>query len=140
MFPKSHSIEIRTALMDLLRSSISWLGTVILNGACRCIRNGYAGSPYKHIGDPAGENACRCSISSSLESASMPESCFFPSEMNKTSVELMPYLKSTMYFILLSKPYLLVHTNWQSFHLEVLQLENLKHVSFCVHCRQLFDG
>ena len=24
--------------------------------------------------------------------------------------------------------------------LEVLQLETLKHVSFCVHCRQLFDG
>ena len=69
------------------------LGTVILNGACRCICNGYAGSPYKHIGDPAGENACRCSISSSLESASMPESCFFPSEMNKTSVKLLPYLK-----------------------------------------------
>ena len=51
-----------------------------------------------HIGDPAGENACCCSISSSLESASMPESCFFPSEMNETSVKLMPYLKSTMYY------------------------------------------
>lgn len=83
MSPKSRSTEIRTALMDLLNSSMSGLGKIILNGVWRCILNGYAESPYKEIGDPAGENACCCSILSNMESASIPESCFLPSEMKK---------------------------------------------------------
>jgi len=51
----------------------------------------------------------------------------------------MPYLKSTMYLFCYQSLTSVAHTNSQSLHLEVPQLETLKHVSFCVHCRQLFN-
>ena len=51
---KSHSTEEQMALIELLKSSICWVRTAFLKGAWRWTLSGYAGSPYRHKGWPAG--------------------------------------------------------------------------------------
>ena len=76
---KSHSTEVRTALIDLLKSSICCVRTAFLKGAWRWTLNGYAGSPYRHKGCPAGSKEFLANSLYTPESASIPLSCFLPS-------------------------------------------------------------
>ena len=79
MSPNIHSTDVLTVLMDLLFAIISGVSTAPLKGDCKCTLNGYAASPYKHNGTPVGEKAYCPSWSNRFESASIPESCLFPS-------------------------------------------------------------
>ena len=82
--PKINSTDIRTLLIDLLNNSICWLSlAVFLNGACKCILNGYAGSPYMQRGTPIGEIAYMFKSRRKPDSANIAASCIFPSEKKK---------------------------------------------------------
>ena len=82
--PKINSTDIRTLLIDLLNNSICWVSlAVFLNGACKCILNGYAGSPYMQRGTPIGEIAYMFKSRRKPDSANIAASCIFPSEKKK---------------------------------------------------------
>lgn len=80
---KSHSTEERTALIELLKSSICGVRTAFLKGAWRWTLSGYAGSPYRHKGWPAGSKEFVANSLYTPESASIPLSCFLPSSKTK---------------------------------------------------------
>ena len=79
MSPNIHSTKILTLLIELLYSSMRGFGATIRKGVCRCTLKGYARSPYRQRGCPVVEKAYWLRSLSSLESASMPASCFLPS-------------------------------------------------------------
>ena len=86
--PKSHSTEMRTELIDLLNASMLAFGWTILKGAWRWVRNGYAGSPYKHI-------ICRQSVAKAFFSSfskrskyfNIPALSFQPSKNKRTKIK-----------------------------------------------------
>ena len=54
MSPNNHSTELLTGLMELLNCCIGGVRIPFWNGACKCMRRGYAGSPYIHKGCQLG--------------------------------------------------------------------------------------
>ena len=83
MSPKSHSTQILTELIEELNACICGVRTTFLKGAWSYTLKGYAGSPYMHIGCPAGECAYCCSCWSSPESPNILAS-YLPSEIHNS--------------------------------------------------------
>ena len=71
---KIHSTEVCTRLKDKLKASIPGVNLAPLNGDCKWILIGYAGSPYKHMSRPVGEWAWFSKSSMRPESLSIPAS------------------------------------------------------------------
>lgn len=77
-FQKNNSTDTLTSLIHLLNVIMWGMKLTLLNGAWRWTHIGYAGSPYRHIGWPAGDMACCSGTGSKPASANSPESLFFP--------------------------------------------------------------
>ena len=77
--PNTNSTDVWIELIAWLKSSISGVRSGSLKGPCKCMRWGYAGSPYRHMASPAGLNAWASSSFSNCDSFSIPASCFLPS-------------------------------------------------------------
>ena len=79
--PNIQSTDTLVALIDLLKACISGVNIAYLNGACKCNRKWYAGSPYRHMACPSVENVYCSRFCNSLESPKMAASSLFPSKM-----------------------------------------------------------
>ena len=98
MVPNIHSTDTLTSLIASLNLCIWGVKSASLNGTCKWIPRGYAGSPYKHKGSPLAQATLWSSLSI-LDSCSILLSCLRPSKgSDKLAISLLARYNNALEF------------------------------------------